>query len=298
MNTCPRRIGLLLLAGLLAGCNPFGMAPPDRSPDSDDAPAAIGPGEGFDTGGNVTILLLALRGEDHVEAANFHLNRAREFTGWDNLFVINKEDYSGLYWGRYASREAAEPNLKRAKEYVTPIGRRVYQRAIILPLPGKDVGPEKYNLLNARGAYSVLVAVFQDLPDRDYFGRKKRAVELCTKLRAQGKEAYFYHDTVRSGVTLGTFPADAVQTRRVRRRHPKTGDTFFQDVKYVADPRMKELMKQYPELLYCGNTEIRTIIDPETGKRVRKTQGSMPVSIAELRSKRQGTHAYDRPGQR
>jgi len=263
------------------------MTPNDRSTPANETPAPLeaepAQEDLVDEGGNVSVLLMSFHGRNHAQAAQSTLDNAKKHTGWEPLFLIHAGDHSGLYWGRYDTQAQAEPFLRRAKEYVAPSGESVFRGAILLPLPGRDLGPDQYNLLHAQGAYSVLVAVFQDIPERHYLGRKKRAVELCRKLRQQGKEAYFYHDEVRSGVTIGTFPASAVKTRPVRKRHPQTGDTFIQHVKYIDSPEMKALVKEYPELLYCGNTEIRTIRDPKTGKLVRKVQGSMPISISEIR---------------
>jgi hypothetical protein len=260
------------------------------------------PGAGMNLGGyaaedEYTLLLMTLTGPDHVNLADLYLQRTKQYTRWDNLYVVNKDDSSVLYWGRYRTRQDAMKNLQTAKEYVAPATKQhIFRMATVVPLPGKDVGPPEWNLKNAEGDYTVLVAVFQNLPQRNYFGRKNRAVELCRKLRERGQEAYYFHDIARSGVTIGTFPAGAVATQRVARRHPQTGDTFYEDLRVVVDPKMKAILKDNPEFLYCGNTEIRSEQDPKTGKIVRRVSPSVPLSISDFKKGQMSTDAFHRSG--
>jgi len=265
--------------------------------------AGCQPGEGLNLSGNntpedeYTVMLIMLNGPDHVQMADMYLQRTQQYTHWSGLYVVNKDDSSVLYWGRYRSREEAMKNLRAAKEYVAPATKqKIYQMAAIVPLPGKDVGPAEWNLKNATGEHTVLVAVFQDLPQQNYYGRKTRAVELCKKLREQGQQAYFFHETSRSGVTIGMFPANAMQTRRVERKHPQTGDTYFEDLRVVVDPDMKKILEDNPEFLYCGNTEIRTVQDPTTGKMIQKTTPSMPLSVSEFMKGQSNNDAFNRTG--
>jgi hypothetical protein len=293
--THKRIVRTLLLAAtaLLVGCqdgiNHFGQNPSSSAGGSPSAPpASVGKGD-------YSILLAHFMGPDHVAQAEENRKKAAHYTGWDNLFVINQDNFSGLYWDRYETRQQAVSNLATAKSYRTPAGYAIFQKAIIVPLgDGQDVGPAEWNLKNAPGEYSVLVAVFADLPEQNYMGRKKRAVQLAEKLRQQGKEAWYFHGPQRSGVTLGTFPAGAVRTVQARKQHPQTGDVFFVEQKVVTDPRMKALLAEYPELLYCGNTVIRTVIDPATGRPKKYTQETYAVSIPEIT--KDAASAYS-PGQ-
>jgi hypothetical protein len=245
------------------------------------------PGEGISPGGysaedEYTLLLKMWNGGDHMTAADYYLQRTKQYTNWRGLYVVNKDTGSALYWGKYRTRQDALNNLQTAKQYRAPATKEhIYQMAAIVPLPGKDVGPPEWNLKNADGEYTVLVAVFQNIPRQHYFGRKNRAVELCKKLRDRGEDAYYMHDIARSIVTIGMFPASSVQTRRIQKRHPQTGDTYFEDFRVVVDPNMKAILKDNPELLYCGNTEIRTEVDRNTGKLVQRVSPSVPLNIAE-----------------
>jgi hypothetical protein len=257
------------------------------------------PSPGMQLGGEsqYTILLMNFSGPEHVELADFHLKQAKKFTGWSDLYVVHQESHSELYRGHYRTMQEASNDLRSSKQYVAPAAKQnIYRMATIVPLPGKDIGPPEWNLRNAQGEYTVLVAVFQDLPEQNYYGRKDKAVDLCRKLREQGREAYFLHDTSRSGVTIGTFPAKAIQTKRVKRIHPKTGDAFFEDVKLMVDPKMKAVMQDYPEFLFCGNTVIRTTVDEKTGKAVKKADGPEPLSISQFKKGLTEDNAFHRAG--
>ncbi|MBN1555931.1 MAG: hypothetical protein JXA11_14400 [Phycisphaerae bacterium] len=259
-------------------------------------------GGGWNLGGyaaedEYTLLLTTLTGPDHVNLADLYLQRMKQYTDWQGLYVVNKDESSALYWGKYRTRQDALKNLQTAKQYVTPgSGENLFRMATIVPLPGQDVGPSEWNLKNARGEYTVLVAVFQDLPQQNYVGRKSRAVDLCKKLRQQGQEAYFLHETSRSGVTIGTFPAEAMRTRQVEKIHPQTGDKYLVEERVVIDPRMKAILKENPEFLYCGNTEIRNELDPQTGKIVRRVTPSAPLSISEFKKGQMVNDAFHRSG--
>ncbi|MCP4568857.1 MAG: hypothetical protein GY841_14865, partial [FCB group bacterium] len=230
-----------------------------------------------------TVLLFTHRGADHISKARAHKGNIARAAGWDGLFVVNKENSSSLYWGKYKSRsKLAEKNLKKAKNFVSPsTGVRLYERAIIVPLPGKDLGPEKWNLKNApsNAVYSVQVGVYYDIPARGYFGRKKEAVEVCRKLRQRGEEGYFYHGLKRSGVYIGAFPASSVSMQRTHVKHPRTGHKSYKDNQVVNDPRMKRILKDYPELVICGNTETIDVYDHKTKTVKKSTRTSSPVYI-------------------
>lgn len=264
--------------------------------------AGCRPGAGIGLGhpaaeNEYTLLLKMWNGPDHINIADLYLRRTKQYTHWQGLYVVNKDNSSALYWGQYRSRQDAMKNLHTAKQYVAPATKeQIFRMAAVVPLPGKDIGPDEWNLKNARGEYTVLVAIFQNIPDRNYYGRKTRAVELCKKLRAQGREAYFMHDITRSGVTIGMFPAAAVETKRVARKHPETGDTYFEDYRVVVDPDMKAIIKANPELLYCGNTMIRTAVDPQTGKAVRRASPSVAFPVSDFQKGRVNSDAFYRTG--
>ncbi len=257
---------IILGSGCLGGCEPGNMTA--ARPEDDQ----------------YTILLLPLGGPDHIEVAEFHRKRAKKYTGWQGLYVVNKENHSGLYWGRYRTQLEAMKKLRIAKRWPAPATKELlFQKAIIVRLPGKDIGPAEWNLKNAKGFYSVLVAVFFDIEEQNYYGRKRRAVELCEKLREEGKVAYFYHGLARSGVAIGMFPRSAIRIDQVTIIHPTTRDRSLQERKTIVDLNMKQMLRDYPELIICGNTESRGFFDPKKGTYRKQVQSTYPFKISGVR---------------
>ncbi|MCD6365887.1 MAG: hypothetical protein J7M14_08430, partial [Planctomycetes bacterium] len=165
---------------------------------------------------------------------------------WKGLFLVTKSGHSELFWGRYRSIASARKNLIKAKEYRNAMGRRPFLSAITVPLPGKDVGPPEWSLLNAKGTYTLQVATYYDVPKQNYFGRKRSAVEECRKLRELGYEAYYYHGPVRSHVTIGTFGPSAIETIIENNKTKKV----------YRDPRIAELRNVFPEHVINGNADV------------------------------------------
>jgi hypothetical protein len=224
--------------------------------------------------GNFTILLYVCRGADmsHIEEAKLYEANTQKYAGWDNLFIVHKEDHSLLFWGKYASLKDAQPNLKKAKEYLSPARIKVYAKAIVVPLPGKeDVGPPEWNLDNTdpNYAYTVLVAEFHDVPEQDYVGRRDFAVQYCKQLRDEGRSAFYRHTATESIVTIGLFKKSAIT------------DTPKEDkiIRTINDPLITKLLDQFPKLAVNGCEKILTVVDPTT-KRIRKVPA--PTYLTEI----------------
>ncbi len=261
----------LVLTGLLAslaggGCNGEFRNPFSRARNGAGEVPELGPGEDAHT-----ILLEILRDPaTHVRDANYYREMLEKNAGWKGVFVIHKAGHSELFWGRYSSVGAAQENLGKAKAYRPPSGDPIFAKAIVVPLPGKDIGPAEWNLKNAKAAYSLLVAVFKDDPERKYVGRRRRAVELCEQLRKSHCEAYFHHGRTSSDVTVGAFPPQSIGIRRTR-----TGPQLD-----IRDPKIRLLQKQFPHLLLNGNTIADVRRDPRTGRIIsRQIKTTYPVRI-------------------
>ena len=246
MSSC-RFFGIALAAAaasVLAGCKHTGIWPGAT-------------GLTAQHGDEYTILLYMLNDPtSHVKDAELYRREAEKDTGWKGLFVTSKADHSELCWGRYPTIEAAQKNLKKAKAYVAPAGMKIFAQAMVVPLPGEDVGPPEWKLENAPGFYSVLVAVFYDVPDANYVGRKDFAVQYCKQLRDQGREAYYHHGPNRSGVTVGSFPESAIETVQQDGK----------DKSVVVSGRMKGIMDEFGVLAVNGLKELVTV--PVGKKRV------------------------------
>jgi len=221
--------------------------------------------------GNYSILLYVSRSPgSHIAQAKRYKANTEKYASWKYLFIVHKEDHSLLFWGKYATLKDAQPNLKKAKQYLTPAKVKVFTKAIVVPMPGKEfVGPSEWNLDNTdpKYVYTVLVAEFHDVPDAinergksvPYVGREKFAVELCKQLRKQGMASFYKHSTVDSIVTIGLFGKNAIQDAR---RKGKV-------VRKVNDPAINMIFNRMPKLAVNGREKLITTIDAKT-KRSRK----------------------------
>jgi hypothetical protein len=275
----------LALCGLaLAGCDGSGGATPAPSGGGSVLENLFGGGSAAPAGEADRTIILATFTDplQHAQQAEDYRRKITEKLGWKDVFVHTEKGRSVLLWGRYVTDDQAQSNLRKAKTYRAADGTAVFAQAFIAPLPGgTDTGPAEWNLKNATGAYTLLVAVFKDDPEHKYVGRKKGdAVDLVKKLRDAGREAYFYHQPGMSNVTIGSFPANAVR---------REGDNVT-----VLDPRVTQLQQEFPELLVNGNTITDIKRDPKTQQVTKITQKTYLVAIP-----REGSNAAtpDRPGQ-
>ncbi len=197
----------------------------------------------------------------HVQDANYYKKVLTQKIGWRDIFIIHKGGHSEVFWGRYRTPKDAEANLKTAKKYRTANGIALFAKAIIVPLPGKETGPAKWNLNNVAESayYSLLIAVFRDDPQRNYVGRRRFAVDYCQRLRKGGYEAYFHHGPAISHVTIGAFGKKAVTVKKSPR-----GETMK-----INDPAIKSLQKDFEFLALNGRSVDEVIRDKRTGKRIR-----------------------------
>lgn len=237
-------VAAAIAIAVLAGCEPMSL-----TPDVPQGGTACGDEEW-------TIVLMSFWGPNHIEESERFLHNTEARTGWKNLRVIHQEGNSELQWGKYCTVPEAGADLKRARAFKAPgSGELLYGKAMVIPLPGARVGPAEWDLAETKtGDLSVQVAVFFDVPEKNYTGRKHLAVEYCRQLRSEGYEAYFFHSTARSAVSIGLFPAKAV------RRRPNTSPVQYE----ILDPRMREIMIKFPKLAVNGREELMTMIDPKT----------------------------------
>ncbi len=211
---------------------------------------------------NYTVLIYVLSDpQTHILDARRYKETIEAQTGWRGLFAVNKAGHSELYWGKYPSIKAAQKNLKKAKAYQAPSGIKLFARAMAIPLPGKDVGPPEWKLTSAPGVYTVVIASFYNVPDKNIFGRRHFAVENCRQLRKEGFEAYYYHGQTRSFITVGTFGESSVEVI------PESGKNRVE----IRDQNVNTVLKEFPALAVNGYEQFVTAVDPKTGrpKRVR-----------------------------
>ena len=235
-----------------------------------------------------TILLATTRGSRHIQNARLERDTL-EKAGWRNVYIVTKADHSEVLWGKYRTLKSAQDDLRTAKEHRDAQGRMPFIGAIIRPMPGKNVGRPEWSLLKARGAYTVLMATYFNVPKRGLFGRKKAAADLCEIWRKKGYEAYYYHGPARSHVTIGVFGDSAVQTISV--------DRGIRTV--IRDQRIVKIIQEFPQLNVNDGQEIRyiPISGPGTKPGARKRMVTKPYPIRIPTRENEHIDAHINPGQ-
>lgn len=157
--------------------------------------------------------------------------------------------------GKWSTPRKMRQDLALIRQLGSESGTRFFMQAMAVLKPLRDVGNPAWNLTNQRAMYSLQVAVFEPTAAlRDY---KQAAAEFCAFLRSKGYEAYYYHATASSMVTVGAFGPDAVF-------HKADGRTYY--ASEVLALQRDELLKH--------NLVNGAVI------RVKTEQGDVPVPSA------------------
>lgn len=295
MATAWRAAGLAALLGC-AGCPGGGGVPPWMGGGaSGGGPASPNPLAGL-LGGedNYSVLLKVFRGGEvgqQIAEAKRYKEQTEKHAGWRGLFVVHRDGQSLLYWGGYRTMAAAEGNRGKARAYVTPAGVRVYAGAMIVPMPGKEAERPEWRLQDVGREYvfTVLLAIFYDVPEAEYVGRREFALRYCEQLRREGEEAYYWHGPRQSIVTVGRFPASAVKLDRLDKtvagivETRSTGDrsklVMYRYTGDVVDPQIAAIFRKHPDLAVNGCQRMVTKPDIRTGRPTRMPDSTYLVVI-------------------
>jgi hypothetical protein len=213
LPTSQRQGPLLLLIGstlaMVAGCDGTDFGP--------------GPADGLDgqqISDRWTIHCRDFRGPQHVQASQQLAGMLKQVEGIDptDVRLEHKSDHSAIYYGEYVKvRSEAGGELvfsPKFQEDIALLRRLVLNRST----PFRYAMPElivrgKLNegdwcITNARGKYTLQIAVFYDTPTLT--GRIENANAYVQSLRADNYPAFFWHDPMRSFVFVGEFDAEDV----------------------------------------------------------------------------------------
>jgi hypothetical protein len=220
-----------------------------------------------DVDGNQTgwsVLLASVTGAEHQANANAIREEViRRYPQLNDAYVSTTQRGSVVLVGHFTGPQdpAAQAELKVVKE-INEGNMRAFPRAMLTRMgAGAEAGPPGPNDLrivrrtrpNAT-LYSLQVAVWSAFgTDELKMSDIKRSAEtLCRQLRAEGNEAYYFHDfdTKTSIVTVGVFGADAYDSKST-----------------LYAPAVEAVMKKFPKHLVNGEELLMPVDmrDP-TGK--------------------------------
>ena len=220
-----------------------------------------------DVDGNQTgwsVLLASVTGADHQANANaIREEVVRRYPQLNDAYVSTTQRGSVVLVGHFTGPQdpAAQAELKVVKE-INEGNMRAFPRAMLTRMgAGAEAGPPGPNDLrivrrtrpNAT-LYSLQVAVWSTFGTNELkmSDIKRSAETLCRQLRAEGNEAYYFHDfdTKTSIVTVGVFGADAYDSKST-----------------LYAPEVEAVMKKFPKHLVNGEELLMPVDmrDP-TGK--------------------------------
>lgn len=220
-----------------------------------------------DVDGNQTgwsVLLASVTGAEHQANANaIREEVVRRYPQLNDAYVSTTQRGSVVLVGHFTGPQdpAAQAELKVVKE-INEGNMRAFPRAMLTRMgAGAEAGPPGPNDLrivrrtrpNAT-LYSLQVAVWSAFgTDELKMSDIKRSAEtLCRQLRAEGNEAFYFHDfdTKTSIVTVGVFGADAYDSKST-----------------LYAPEVEAVMKKFPKHLVNGEELLMPVDmrDP-TGK--------------------------------
>ena len=97
-------------------------------------------------------------------------------TNLPGFYVVHQQDQSTLYYGYYRSiadphdhkeSDRAQADRQRIQQLVDPGGQRPFVGCVFVELVPKDPpAPAEWNLINAKGHWSLQVGVYEDDPHR------------------------------------------------------------------------------------------------------------------------------------
>jgi hypothetical protein len=265
---------------ILAGCGDSGDGVPAAPSPGTAGPAELPGRPSFQNAlrssdATYTVMMRVFTEPNHSAEAARWRDRLSEALGWKGLTVVSQTDYSVLYWGQFSSPAAAQDTLDQAKAYRTHRGDALFTTAMITVLPGSDPGQAAWDLASSTGAYSLLVADFENVPDQGYVGRIEDAVAYCRELRSKGLEAYYYHGPSTSSVTIGSFGPEAIRWEQHTVNSPLDAKPVTVSRRVIVDPQLQALQQQFPHRLW-NLREVQDVVRDSAGGEVRR---SVPASI-------------------
>lgn len=230
----------MLCLMVLTGCQTLGPSASDRATRSANATSAR-PTAGMTRAGGVpwTIQVIEIEGPFAARHCENMANTLRSLPGLDPKAVWvehGSDGFSRIYYGSYPTRIDARtgkrtfpPRMDRDFNFIRQVrfddGASYFALARRVRKPVPDVGPPEWSLTRLDRPYTLQVAVFEADAVENY---KQAAAAYCAALRQRGYEAYYYHASASSMVTVGGFDR---------------GDVRLENGRLIYGPRIAELQR-------------------------------------------------------
>jgi hypothetical protein len=174
------------------------------------------PGPSIPKDARFTVFCGTFAGPSHIQQAKAMRQQLAQSTGMRDWYTVQGQGQTTLYYGFYREVSAqadpkegarAQNDRKRIAGMTSSNGDRLFSSVLLVGLEEVDPSsPAEWDLQNAKGQWSVQIAVYKDHPQR-----KQYAVDAVRTARSQGYEAYYFHGPTASSVCIGIWPASAVK---------------------------------------------------------------------------------------
>lgn len=201
---------------------------------------------GFGGGDSRTWQIVAkrFRGQGHYAKAKWVCESLKLSRGIDpnRVTLVHERDGTVVAYGRYRGIKdsQAKKDLTFFKSLGMPDQGYMFLDAHLEPVAEPDPPvPAGWMLTNSKGYWTLEIARF------DQEGRKKDAVSLVRQLRSEHVPAYVRHGPIKSVVTVGAFPPNAVANAAVGR--DKRRVIMMRPI--PVDAGLKKWKKRFPYLI-------------------------------------------------
>lgn len=255
-----------------------------------------------------TIYCALISGPEHVRRAKELRDEMMASSGLSGWYVVHQDNGSILYHGFYrafndpadaAESARAKSDRERIDQITDAAGQRPFRQSLFVDINSPDPdAPAEWNLVNAKGAWTVQIAAYRGSPERKQF-----AVDAVREARAQGIEAYFYHGEAISSVCVGVWGQDAVRSPddeiraapdedlvisigspaqdAVRAIQSSSGNRVrvVEPRSEIVDPTLRATLERFPFHTVNGMEDYLVRRDPATGARQRSRVPSFIVEV-------------------
>lgn len=220
-----------------------------------------------------TIMLAQYTRTDRVQRAMELQQRARQLLNSEDVWL---EHTQGSIFVNYGHFESNTPNsragkeLERVAELYQSMQAGDYQFCYIKEIiPPDPPAPTEWNLLKSGCFFSLEIATYFDVPEKNYFNRKADAVQAVRNLRAEGEQAYLVHGRFESRIYVGCLPPTALQLQWVNERQ-----------QLVWSPLAQLLRNKYQ--FHENGSKIYDIILDGKNQKVRRPRLGVLMKVDEL----------------
>ncbi len=162
-----------------------------------------------------TILLAEYRQADRFVLAQALQARAKQVLGSQDVWLEKTEEGVLVNYGHFVSQapgSKAKRELGRVRGLKGQLQSGPLQFSYVRELPyAGPPTPAEYEIAKSGCAYTLLLAVYRNVPKEGFENRQGAAVQAVEALRSQGEQAYLFHGPFESAVYIGCFPESAVR---------------------------------------------------------------------------------------